>query len=99
MENENEEVYNEAKIFLGEVKVVIEEAEKMGKDVVYASEDLLILCLKDDLHTVYEVLNRNKNNFASKLIYIGDKKLKASYLLNLIHKQELKVDPYTQRPV
>lgn len=96
---ENEEVYNEAKVFLEEVKSVIQEAKKQGKDLVYASEDLLILELKDDLHTVYEVLNRNKNEFASKLIYIGDKKLRASYLLSLIHKQEIKVDPYYEKRI
>ncbi len=101
MENyEDEEVFfDESKNFLEEVKGVIHEARKQGKDVVYASEDLLILCLKDDLHTIYEVLNRNTNTFAKKLVYIGDKSLKSSYLLNLIHKQELKIDPHFEKHI
>ena len=57
MEKQEEVLYNEAEHFLEEIKAVIHEAKKMGKDVVYASEDLLILCLKDDLHTIYEVCN------------------------------------------
>lgn len=98
MENENEEVsYDEAKIFLEDIKAVIHEARKQNKKVVYASEDLLILELHDDLHTIYEVINRHKGAFSSKLIYIGDQKVKVSYLLNLIHKQELKIDPHFER--
>lgn len=94
MEKEEiEEVYDEARIFFEDVKAIIHEARKQKKKVVYASEDLLILELEDDLHTIYEVINRRKGVFSSKLVYIGDVKVKASYLLNLIHKQELKIDP------
>lgn len=97
IKEEKEVLYDEAKHFLEDVKEVIHEAKKMGKKTVYASEDLLILSLEDDLHTVYEVFNRDGKSFASKLVYIGDKKIKTSYLLNLIHKQELKIDPHYER--
>ncbi len=99
MEEEEEVFYNEAKNFLEEVKVIIFEAVKQKKKVVYASEDLLILSLEEDGHIVYEVMNRNTNAFSSKLVYIGEKALKASYLLNLIHKQELKIDPHYETHV
>ena len=90
MENtEKEEVYDEAKVFLGEVKEIINKAVKINKKVEYKSDDLLILSLKDDLHGVFEVYNLNGEEFPlPKLVYIGDKQLKRSYLLNLINKEE-----------
>ena len=90
-EKEEKEVYDEAKDFLEEVKALICEAIKMNKKVEYKSDSLLILSLKDDLHGVFEVYNYNeRNNLEPKLIYIGDKGLQKSYLLNLINKEEQK---------
>ena len=90
MENtEKEEVYDEAKTFLEEVKKMIHKAMQVNKKVEYKSDDLLILSLKDDLHGVFEVYNLNSDEFPlPKLVYIGDKMLKKSYLLNLINKEE-----------
>jgi len=90
---EKEEVFDEARTFLEETKEVIIEAKKLGKEVVYASDDLLILSLEEGSHIVYEVYNKTGKILATKLVYIGDAKLKSSYLLNLIHKQEIKHDP------
>jgi len=90
MENtEKEEVYDEAKDFLEEVKDIIHLAIKIGKKVEYKSEKILILSLKDDLHTVFEVYNNEDKFLQPKLVYIGDSKLKGSCLLNLIHREEL----------
>lgn len=96
-ELEKEEVYDEAKAFMEEIKGLIYEVRKQGKKVVYASSELLIFSLEEETNTIYEVLDRNKVGFASRLVYIGDKKVASSYLLNLIHKQELKIDPYTEK--
>ena len=96
-EKETEVSYNEAKDFLEQVKDIIHEAMKQKKKVVFASEDLLILEFSEDQHVVYEVLNRQQQIFASRLVYIGEKAVRASYLLNLINKEEIKLDPYTQR--
>ncbi len=88
-DTEKEEVYDEAKIFLEEVKEIINKAIQVNKKVEYKSDDLLILSLKDDLHGVFEVYNLNSDEFPlPKLVYIGDKMLKKSYLLNLINKEE-----------
>lgn len=91
-----EEVFDEARIFLEEIKLVILEARKFGKEVVYASDDLIILSLEEGSHIVYEVYNKRGKILATKLVYIGDAKVKASYLLNLINKQEIRHDPYTK---
>ena len=92
MEEEEKEVFfDEAKLFLDEVKDLILEAIKTNKKVEYKSENLLILSLKDEVHGVFEVYNLDENNnLIPKLIYIGDKKLRISYLLNLINKEEQK---------
>ncbi|KKM89631.1 hypothetical protein LCGC14_1246710 [marine sediment metagenome] len=91
MEEENE-VYDEAKIFLEEVKKIILEAVKMNKKVEYKSENLLILSLVDNLHGVFEVYNMDNDEFPQpKLVYVGDKGLRKSYLLNLINKEENRV--------
>ena len=88
-EMEKEEVYDEAKEFLEEVKALIHEAIKMNKRVEYKSDSLLILSLKDETHGVFEVYKINEeNNLIPKLIYVGDKGLRKSYLLNLINKEE-----------
>ena len=68
IEEENE-VYNEAKIFLEEVKKIILEAVKMNKKVEYKSENLLILSLVDNLHGVFEVYNMD--NGATSAVIIG----------------------------
>lgn len=90
MEEEKEEVfYDEAKLFLEDVKDIIHKAIKMNKRVEYKSDNLLILSLKDEIHGVFEVYKINEeNNLIPKLIYIGDKGLRKSYLLNLINKEE-----------
>jgi len=86
---EKEEVYDEAKTFLEEVKKMIHKAMQVNKKVEYKSDDLLILSLKDDLHGVFEVYNLDSDDFPQpRLLYIGDKQLRRSYLLNLIHKEE-----------
>jgi len=86
------EVYNEAEIFLDEVKKIIENSLKMNKVVEYRTDNLLILSLKDDLHGVFEVYNVDDKDFPQpKLIYIGNKALRKSYLLNLINKEENRV--------
>jgi len=99
MENieENEEVliYDEGKNFLEEVKEIIVEQVKLNKIVEYKSDSILILSIKDPLHGVFEVYNleedeRGRVNLSPKLVYIGDKKLRISYLLNLINKEEQK---------
>ena len=99
MENfeENEEVliYDEAKTFLEEVKEIIARVLRINKKVEYKSDSLLILSLKDDLHGVFEVYNLDEDDYGKvslvpKLVYIGDKKLRVSYLLNLINKEEQK---------
>ena len=99
MENieENEEVliYDEAKTFLEEVKKLIVDVVKINKKVEYKSDSLLILSIKDEVHGVFEVYNLDENENGSvslipKLVYIGDKKLRISYLLNLINKEEQK---------
>lgn len=88
-ETEKTEVFDEAKLFLEEVKGLIHEAIKMDKKVEYKTDSLLILSLKDEIHGVFEVYNLDdKNNLIPKLIYIGDRKLRMSYLLNLINKEE-----------
>ena len=88
-EKEEKEVYDEAKDFLEEVKGLIHEAIKMNKRVEYKSDSLLILSLKDETHGVFEVYKINEeNNLIPKLIYVGDKGLRRSYLLNLINKEE-----------
>jgi len=87
-EEEKEEVYDEAKLFLEEVKSLIQEAVKLNKRIEYKSDDLLILSIKDEVHGVFEVYNLANNSLLPKLIYIGDKSLRKSYLLNLIHKEE-----------
>lgn len=88
-EKEEEVLFDEAKLFLDEVKDLIHEAIKLNKKVEYKSENLLILSLKDEIHGVFEVYNLDeKNNLIPKLIYIGDRKLRTSYLLNLINKEE-----------
>lgn len=88
-EKEEPEVYDEAKVFLKEVKEMIHKALQIGKKVEFKSDDLLILSLKDDIHGVFEVYNYDDDDFPiPKLVYIGDKMLKKSYLLNLIHKEE-----------
>ncbi len=97
-ELEKEEVYDEARIFLREIKDLINEVQQQGKKLVYASSDLFIFSLEEGKNTIYEVHDRNRDGFAIRLVYIGDPKVASSYLLNLIHKQELKVDPYQQRP-
>lgn len=86
---ENPEVLDEGKVFLEEVKGIIHEALKMNKKVEYKSENLLILSIKDDIHGVFEVYNF-KEGWVSmpKLVYVGDRNLKKSYLLNLINKEE-----------
>ncbi len=89
MENtEKKEVLDEARIFLNEVKALINEAIKINKKIEYKSDDLVILSLKDDLHGVFEVYNVNDRFLIPKLVYIGNKDLRKSYLLNLIHKEE-----------
>ena len=87
-----EEVYDEGKLFLEEVKEIINNAVKMNKKVEYKSDDLLILSIKDDLHGVFEVYSLEDKEFPQpKLIYVGDKGLRKSYLLNLINKEENRV--------
>lgn len=93
LEEEDEVFFDEAKSFLKEINEVVLEATKIGKKVVFATEDLLILSLEDDSNVIYEV-RIDKKPFSNKLVYIGDKALKSSYLLNLIHKQELRIDPH-----
>ena len=95
MENfeENEEVliYDEAKTFLEEVKELIVRVLKSNKKVEYKSDKLLILSVKDEVHGVFEVYRLDEDgidNLVPKLVYIGDKKLRISYLLNLINKEE-----------
>ena len=90
MENpEIEEVYDEGRIFLEEVKKIIHKAIQMDKKVEFKNDDILILSLKDDLHGVFEVYNLINDDFTMpKLVYIGDKRLRNSYLLNLINKEE-----------
>ena len=97
MENieENEEVliYDEAATFLEEVKELIVQVVKVNKKVEYKSDSLLILSVKDEIHGVFEVYRLNDDevdNLVPKLVYIGDKKLRISYLLNLINKEEQK---------
>jgi len=99
MENieENEEVliYDEAKTFLEEVKELIVTQLKFNKKVEYKSDSLLILSVKDETHGVFEVYNLQEDDYGKinlipKLVYIGDKKLRISYLLNLINKEEQK---------
>lgn len=97
MEEINLEVYDEARIFLDEVKEIIKEVKRIHKKLVYASKDLLIFELEENTDTVYEVHDRDKVGFSSRLVYIGDPKVKVSYLLNLIHKQEMKNDPNTYK--
>lgn len=87
-----EEVFDEGRIFLDEVKEIINQAVKMNKKVEYKADDLLILSLKDDLHGVFEVYNLDDKGFPQpRLVYIGDKGLRKSYLLNLINKEENRV--------
>ena len=92
MENteEKEEVYeyDEAKVFLAEVKEMIHKAIEIDKKVEYKSDDLLILSLKDELHGVFEVYKNTDKVLAPKLFYIGNPKLRNSYLMNLINKEE-----------
>ena len=90
--NEEVLIYDEAKSFLSEVKEIIARVLKVNKKVEYKSDSLLILSLKDDLHGVFEVfrLDDETINLIPKLVYIGDKKLRVSYLLNLINKEEQK---------
>ena len=95
-ELENSEVFDEGKDFLDKVKEIVERSKQCGKNVVYYTDDLLILSIEDGIHTVYEVYDKS-NSFVSKLVYIGDAKIKASYLLNLINKQEMKHGPYRER--
>jgi len=99
-ETEKEEVWNEGKDFLGEIKEIIAQALKVNKKVEYKSENLLILSIKDELHGIFEVYDFSDDDFpAPKLIYIGDKGLRKSYLLNLINKEESRVllkEKYTQ---
>ncbi len=86
---EETEVFDEGRIFLDEVKKIINQAVKIGKIVQYKSDDLLILSIKDDLHGVFEVYNLEEKGFPQpKLFYVGDKGLRKSYLLNLINKEE-----------
>ena len=96
-ETEEEEVliYDEGKLFLEEVKELINEVLKSNKKVEYKTDKLLILSINDSLHGVFEVYNLEKNEYGKldispKLVYIGDKKLRISYLLNLINKEEQK---------
>jgi len=89
--------FNEAKIFLEEIRKVIVEAKKLGKEVMYASEEFLILKFEDAKDTIFEVINRDDSILSSKLVYIGEPQLKSSYLLNLINKQELKNGVYKER--
>jgi len=97
---ENPDVYDEGKVFLEEVKEIIHEALKINKKVEYKSENLLILSINDELHGVFEVYDFTDDDFpAHKLIYIGSKQLRRSYLLNLINKEESRVilkEKYTQ---
>ena len=95
---ENSEVFDEGKDFLDKVKKIVESGKRCGKNVVYYTDDLLILSIEDGIHTVYEVYDKD-NSFVSKLVYIGDAKVKASYLLNLINKQEMKHGPYRERNI
>lgn len=82
-------ILDDAKPFLDEVKALIQKVLKMNKKVEYKSDKFLILSLKDELHGVFEVYSlKDKNNLIPKLIYIGDKRLRTSYLLNLINKEE-----------
>lgn len=89
------EVFDEGKLFLDKVKEMIERGKQCGKNVIFFTQDLLILSIEDGMHTVYEVYDKD-NSFVSKLVYIGDGKVKASYLLNLINKQEMKHGPYKE---
>ena len=88
---ESPEVYDEGKIFLEEVKDIICEALKMNKKVEYRSENILILSVKDEVHGVYEVYNNENGDLSPKLVYVGDRNLRKSYLLNLINKEENRV--------
>ena len=93
---EDPEVFDEGKDFLDRVKKIVESGKECGKNVVYYTDDLLILSIEDGMHTVYEVYDKD-NSFVSRLVYIGDTKIKGSYLLNLINKQEMKHGPYKER--
>ena len=87
------EVFNPAKSFLDDVKKLIEQAITQNKKVEYYNEEgILILSLKDDVHGVYEVYNLKESDLIPKLYYVGDKMLRMSYLLNLINKEENKLE-------
>jgi len=66
---------------------------KMNKIVEYRSDNLLILSLNDKIHNVFVVYNMMNNEAIPQptLVYIGDKGLRKSYLLNLINKEENRV--------
>lgn len=85
-----EEVYDEAKVFSEEVNKIINHSAKLNKNVEYRSDNLLILSLKDEFNGIFEVYNMIDNEIfpQPKLVYIGDKGLRKSYLLNLINKEE-----------
>ena len=87
------EVYwDEGKEFASEIREVIFEASKTNKTVEYVSKNIIIISCIDkhvdgDL-TIYEVINREKDFILSYLSFIGNPKLRQSYLLNLINKAE-----------
>lgn len=87
--NEKTEVFDEGKCFLDSVKDMVSQAQKLNKTVEYKSETILILSIKDNTHSIFEVYNLNKEGFVlPKISYIGDPGLRKSYLLNLINKEE-----------